>query len=88
MNIGLALRCRQCSNEFNICNGVDDLGTSVNCPVGFCGFAACVRGNKTEIVRTCGETRKKELAGIDTKATSLSMKAGIDTKMSKCEDTV
>ena len=85
MNIGLALRCRQCSNEFNICNGVDDLGTSVNCPDGFCGFASCVKGDKTEIRRTCGETRKIELAGIDTKATSLSMKAGIDTKMSECD---
>ena len=46
-----------------LCNGVDDLGTSVDCPSSVCGKIECLDG----MYRFCGSIAKMELAGIDTK---------------------
>ena len=78
MNIGLALKCRECTGILNGISGVcaaDEEGISINCAEDSCVKAECSTNGYTVIVRTCGSPNK-------------TMKAGIDTKSSACVDGV
>ena len=81
MNIGLALKCRECTGTLNGITGVcaaDDEGILIDCAEYSCVKAECSANGNTVIVRTCGSPKNG----------TKKMEAGIDPKSSACLDGV